>query len=76
MLLEVSDCPLLLLIVIILLTTDDGDITGVDIDTKECGSNCDDDVSDISSVENDDKCVVNNSDDDNDTDDAITESFL
>ena len=48
----------------------------MDIDTKECGSNCDDDVSDISSVENDDKCVVNNSDDDNDTDDAITESFL
>ena len=60
----------------ILLTTDDGDITGVDIDTKECGSNCDDDISDISSVENDDKYVVNNSDHDNDTDDAITESFL
>ena len=74
MLLEVSDCPLLLLIVIILLTTDDDDITGVDIDTKECGSNCDDDVSDISSVEND-KYVVNDIND-NDTDDAITESFL
>ena len=59
-----------------MLTTDDGDITDVDIDTKECGSNCDDDVSHISIVENDDKCIVNNFDDDNDTDDAITESFL
>ena len=86
LLLEVSDVPLPVLIVvrlltgdkncedditdilIRLLTTDDGDITD---EMKECDNNFDDEVADISRVENDDTYDVTSSDDDSDTNDGL-----
>ena len=86
LLLEVSDFPLLALIVVRLLTgdknceddvtdilirlftTDDGDITD---EMKECDNNFDDEIVDISRVENDDTYDVNSSDDDIDTNDGL-----